>query len=176
MATVLTIRQQCLAELCKLKLEPMDMRSGLVPVSSSNYFKELEGRIYDLSGSPQQSHQMMLLYYRKYIQLLYNLRLFGKDLIKKYTPSELVFLSESDLNPDVARERAHNAEQSNLYKRILSQGIEDEDDQNEEGGNRCKKCKNSRNISIVPRQLRSADEPASLFLTCNACGWQWRIG
>ena len=39
----------------------------------------------------------------------------------------------------------------------------------------CAKCK-SKNIMSAEKQIRSADEPATIFLTCLNCGNKWRIG
>jgi transcription elongation factor S-II len=38
----------------------------------------------------------------------------------------------------------------------------------------CKKC-GSRNCSYYELQIRSADEPATIFLTCIDCGKRWKI-
>ena len=38
----------------------------------------------------------------------------------------------------------------------------------------CRKC-GSANLNFLQLQLRSADEPMSCFLTCNACGNRWRM-
>jgi len=166
MSEVDTIRAHCLKQL--VELDP----------AHTLYFQELEGRIYDWAEQPKTFSHLLGLYYRKYIQLLFNLRLYYVDLLARYTPSELLCLNETDLNPKVRQERQHNEEQHRLYRQILAQGVEDEDDEEEEveGGNRCRKCKNTKGLSIVLRQLRSADEPSSAFFTCNKCGYQWRVG
>jgi len=39
----------------------------------------------------------------------------------------------------------------------------------------CLVC-NSRRISFVRRQMRSGDEPESVFFTCTSCGNNWRVG
>ena len=39
---------------------------------------------------------------------------------------------------------------------------------------RCRKC-GGTNISFYSRQTRSADEGATIFLTCEECGHKWRI-
>ena len=39
----------------------------------------------------------------------------------------------------------------------------------------CSKCR-SKNILSSEKQIRSADEPATIFLTCQNCGNHWRIG
>lgn len=40
---------------------------------------------------------------------------------------------------------------------------------------KCRKCK-SRNCIYQELQVRSADEPMTLFITCLNCGEKWRIG
>ena len=39
----------------------------------------------------------------------------------------------------------------------------------------CKRCK-SRRCEYTELQLRSCDEPATLFITCCDCSFRWRIG
>jgi len=38
----------------------------------------------------------------------------------------------------------------------------------------CKKCK-SNAITVEQKQTRSADEGATVFFTCTACGSRWKI-
>jgi len=40
---------------------------------------------------------------------------------------------------------------------------------------RCKKC-HKRKCVYYEQQMRSCDEPMSLFITCISCGHRWRIG
>jgi transcription elongation factor S-II len=40
---------------------------------------------------------------------------------------------------------------------------------------KCGRCKN-RQTTFVEVQLRSADEPATLFIQCIVCGHRWRLG
>jgi DNA-directed RNA polymerase subunit M/transcription elongation factor TFIIS len=40
---------------------------------------------------------------------------------------------------------------------------------------KCGRCKN-RQTTYVEAQLRSADEPATLFIQCCVCGLRWRMG
>jgi DNA-directed RNA polymerase subunit M/transcription elongation factor TFIIS len=178
-AIVIGIRTKCYEQLNALNPE------------KSRYFKELEARIFNISGQPANFQQMITAYYRKYTQLYFNLKLFCDELTNRYKPSELVFLSEVDLNKNVKAEREHNIEQNRLYKKILAQGIdleegeegeEGEQDDAEDGAggaeNKCRnpECKNTKKFIIIPRQLRSGDEPMSLFFTCSKCAFQWRVG
>ena len=168
--TVMSIRTKCYEQL-----------NAICP-EKSRYFKELEARIYNISGQPQNYQQILCAYYRKYAQLYYNLKLFCDELTTRFRPSELVYLSEVDLNKNVKREREHNLEQHRLYKKILEQGVdmdEEEDEIHTDESyvtNCCMKCKNSKNLTIIPRQLRGGDEAMSLLITCNKCGNNWRVG
>ena len=38
---------------------------------------------------------------------------------------------------------------------------------------KCKKC-NSKNVHVMSKQTRSADEGTTLFFTCLDCGYVWR--
>ena len=170
-AIVFGVRTKCYEQLNALNPE------------KSRYFRELEARIFNISGQPQNLQQMLSSYYRKYSQLYYNLKLFCDDLTSRYKPSELVYLSEIDLNKYVKAEREHNTEQNRLYKKILEQGIdleegEEDADDGLDSGNKCRnpECKNTKKFIIIPRQLRSGDEPMSLFFTCSKCAFQWRVG
>ncbi len=168
-----TIRKQCTEEFLKLKPD------------SKNYFVELEQRLFDISGKPQNASQICG-YYRKYIQLIYNLNRHLEWLLQCYTPSELVYLDSVELNPDFKKEIEESKKQTENYKNIQNLKIENEidgkdedddgDDDDEESNIKCGKCKNNKKFTIIPRQLRSSDEPMSLFITCNICGNHWRIG
>jgi transcription elongation factor S-II len=39
----------------------------------------------------------------------------------------------------------------------------------------CGKCK-KRECTFYQKQTRSADEPMTVFITCKACGHEWRDG
>jgi len=165
-----TIRKQCTEEFLKLQPE------------SKNYFVELEQRLFDISGKPQNASQICG-YYRKYIQLIYNLSRHLEWLLQRYTPSELVYLDSVELNPDFKKEIEESKKQTENYKNIQNLKIENEidgkdedDDDDEESNLKCSKCKNNKKFSIISKQQRSADEPATIYITCNICGHRWRMG
>jgi DNA-directed RNA polymerase subunit M/transcription elongation factor TFIIS len=163
---VTSVRTLCLEQLVRINPQ------------KQNYFTELEGRLYDWSGKPQTYTQLLTLYYRKYTQLCYNLNIYASTLVARYTPSELLCLNETELNAKVKEEREKQEEHHKRYKQILTgDKDEDKDDQDTyDHGIKCRKCGNQQNISIILRQLRSADEPMSQFLTCGKCGFNWRVG
>ena len=151
------------------------------------YFVELENRLFELVGKFKHENQIHE-YHRKYVQLFYNLKKQKNYLIQNFTPSELVFLDSNTLNPQFKKEMENNHVQNMRYKDIQNLKLEkivsdhqddtpmsSDDDDDEKGTIQCSKCKQSKNITIVPRQLRSADEPMSMFITCNICNHHWKI-
>ena len=160
------------------------------------YFIEVEQRIYDFAGKIQHENQIED-YYRKYIQLYYNLKHFTDYLVHKYSPSELIHLDSINLNPKFKQELENNQQQNIKFKNIQELNFsddketeekekeeEEEEEENNEGYLRCPKCKQTKNISTMQRQLRGADEPMSSFHTCQnlckngngKCGYHWRVG
>jgi transcription elongation factor S-II len=148
------------------------------------YFIELENRIYELVGKLQHENQIYE-YYRKYIQLFFNLKRYTDYLTDKYTPSEIIYLDSSKLNPKYKQEIEENQIQNLKYKNIQDLKMDNDDskdnnendeDDDDDGSMQCSKCKKRKNISIMQRQLRSADEPMTLFMTCNNCHHHWRKG
>ena len=152
-----------------------------VPFDNNAYLTELESQLFQLMGNPQRPNQLFG-YHRKFVQLLYNLKRFP-ELMNRYTPSELVFLESNELNPEVKVELANMKEQNENYKKIQNLQITGTDD--DDGGDKdekdqmhfviCRKCR-GQDICSITRQLRSADEPASVFHSCNKCGYHWREG
>ena len=144
------------------------------------YFIELENRIYEMVGKLQHDRQIHD-YYRKYVHLFFNLKKYTEYLTSTYTPSELIYLDSSKLNPKFKQETEENQLQNLKYKniqdlKISHENTDDDTDEKDKGAMRCSKCKNTKNITIIPRQLRHADEPMTLFMICNRCNHHWRMG
>ena len=75
-------------------------------------------------------------------------------------------------------ETYHNGWKSTLYKpqieaetKRISEQIQPP--QVEEGIYTCRKCKSERTVS-VSRQIRSMDEPMTVFIKCINCGKRWK--
>lgn len=165
---IYNIRQNCFKEFLKLNVDKKD------------YFLELEGRIFEITGKPEKTEQIHD-YYKKYTQMIYNLKQNGELLMSKYTPSELVCLKSEQLSPIVKKELELIFQQNENYKKIQSLQLKGDDEKDEdegEGSLKCRKCGNTKDITAIPRQIRSSDEPMTLFISCNnkACGYRWRIG
>jgi DNA-directed RNA polymerase subunit M/transcription elongation factor TFIIS len=162
------IRKKCLDQF--IQLDP----------SNHVYMTELESQLFKFCGQPQNMLQVQI-YYRKYVQLIYNLKRYYSEITSKYSPSELIFINNSqDLNPKIKQELEETKVQNQKYKDIVNLKMDKEEKEEEEIPSssylRCAKCQNTKNISTVLRQLRSADEPATAFMTCNQCGHHWKMG
>ncbi len=80
------------------------------------------------------------------------------DSIKDNTikTERIPYMRKSELNPDITKETSEDDSKkgSDLFL--------------------CPKCK-KRNTFVEERQVRSADEPATQFITCLECGNKWTI-
>jgi len=89
----------------------------------------------------------------------YLLKAIKKD---KINLEQIAFLKSEELNPEkynkimkkktIEQDKIDNQATSNVYE--------------------CKKCKN-RKCSVTQRQTRAADEPATTFVKCIECGYEW---
>ena len=74
-------------------------------------------------------------------------------------PKKLAFLKPAELNPSKFKDiiKKKEVEEMRLKEKGSTSTFE------------CKKCKKSK-CSVVEKQVRSGDEPATLFITCLECG------
>ena len=75
----------------------------------------------------------------------------------KIKPEKLAFMRPSELNPEKYSDVVKKQKKNEMKENKQSDAFE------------CKKCK-QRNCSIVEKQIRSGDEPATPFVTCLECG------
>lgn len=91
----------------------------------------------------------------------------------KLTPHRLVTMDVKEmLNQDLKTERAQT--EKAMFESLRSDW-QDEHAQVAEGMYTCESCKGKRTTS-KEIQMRSADEPMTLFIRCVDCGNEWRIG
>ncbi len=78
-------------------------------------------------------------------------------------PEELGFLKPHELKPE-------------KYKSIIEKKAYEHNQKKNKGTNifSCKKCKNS-NCEVTQKQTRAADEPATTFVKCLECGFNFRF-
>lgn len=76
--------------------------------------------------------------------------------------SKIGFMKPTELNPD-------------KYNKIINKKKKEEDKINNQATSTvytCKKCKKNK-CQVTQRQTRSADEPATTFVTCIECGYEF---
>ena len=87
------------------------------------------------------------------------------DILNKLTDNEIsniAFMKSNELNPD-------------KYDKILKKQKIEEDKQKNQATStayQCKKCKNKK-CQVTQRQVRAADEPATTFIKCIECGYEF---
>lgn len=87
---------------------------------------------------------------------------------REFLPHELAFMYPHQMFPDRWKDVMQTKEERDNY--IYNQKPEAMTDQF-----KCKKC-HKRECVYYEQQMRSCDEPMSLFITCLTCGHRWRIG
>lgn len=95
----------------------------------------------------------------------------NKDLIhllkeKEITPQALAFMTHQEIAPEHWKEYIDRKIKRDTSK--YSTNIEASTDMFT-----CKKCK-SKKCTYYEMQLRSADEPTTIFITCLDCGKHWK--
>ena len=87
-------------------------------------------------------------------------------LNKEILPQELAFMTHQELD-------------ANMWKELIDKKIKRDDSKfnvNIESSTSlftCKKC-GSKKCTYYELQIRSADEPATIFITCLECGKHWK--
>lgn len=102
--------------------------------------------------------------------ILYNLKTNPEFLVqikeKQITPKSLASMTHQEINPDKWKNQIEKKIQRD--KSRLSTNIEASTDLF-----MCRKCKSKR-CTYYEMQTRSADEPATIFITCLDCGKNWK--
>ena len=96
-----------------------------------------------------------------------------KILSGTITVQNLLTMDIHEMAPSSVKDRTAQIEKDGLEK--IRTDYDREHLKVEEGAYQCFSCK-SKKIAIEQRQMRSADEPMTLFLHCVECGNNWRIG
>lgn len=89
---------------------------------------------------------------------------------------ELVYMTDEGMARGTIVERVQQQEKQRheSYVNMLKEKQDAMERTQTESVLHCRKCRSS-NLNFVQVQVRSADEPMSCFLTCNACGYKWRM-
>jgi len=97
----------------------------------------------------------------------------SEELIDIFNGKSLKYIIDSIKNKTINPEKIPYMRKSELIPNITKNNS---DDEAKKGSDLflCSKCK-KRNTSIEERQVRSADEPATQFITCLECGNKWTL-
>jgi DNA-directed RNA polymerase subunit M/transcription elongation factor TFIIS len=135
----------------------------------NEYSKDIETSIYifsqkyaDDNGTPFLLENIYDSKSDEILSILNNKNLmFIIQAIKKgdIDPKKIAFMKASELNPDKFKEiiKRKEVEEMRLKDKGSTSTFE------------CKKCKKNK-TSVIEKQVRSGDEPATLFITCLECG------
>lgn len=117
-----------------------------------------------------KNHQFCEIYLSRMRSLLNNLSKNSEFLeqvkTKQITPEHLAEITHQEISPGHWKERIER--KIKLDQSLFQTNIEASTDMFT-----CKKCKSKR-CTFYEMQTRSADEPATIFITCLDCGKSWR--
>tara|TARA_B100000768_G_C11273443_1_gene374617 strand:- start:450 stop:929 length:480 start_codon:yes stop_codon:yes gene_type:complete len=134
--------------------------------------KKIEGSIFRFSVEYANDNETPFLleqiYNTKSDEILQQFKI-SESLVKKikeneYNPDNLAFLKVEQLHPE-------------KYEKILKKRkLEEAKKKNKATTNafKCSKC-GERKTTIVEKQTRAGDEPATVYITCSVCGNKWTM-
>lgn len=168
------IRERCIVNLiskCKIDNQVcQDIESGIY-----NWCIDYSKK-YDIVRSWKNVH-FVSLYVSKSINIISNLdknsyvnneRFIDRLNSNEFKPSEIAYLNSENIFPEIWSEYLDTKiKQSETMFEEKPSAMTDKF--------KCGKCK-KRECSYREVQLRSADEPMTLFITCINCGNRWKIG
>lgn len=142
-------------------------------VSDMRFSRDTERYVFALCEGDHDA------YVAKMKQLLWALSINKAALIPKYTPPQLVVLEEDILAAGTESEewRRSHMQKVKSYQQLINSKLTFPEELLGEcvrDAMRCRKC-HSTDFSVVMRQTRSADEPMTAHMTCDKCGFRWKI-
>jgi DNA-directed RNA polymerase subunit M/transcription elongation factor TFIIS len=87
---------------------------------------------------------------------------------KEFKPHDIPYMTNEQIFPDMWKEQL-------CRKYLMEDNLKSEKKYNKTDMFKCGKCK-EKNCTYYELQIRSADEPATLFVTCLTCNNKWRMG
>jgi transcription elongation factor S-II len=91
---------------------------------------------------------------------------FNKILDQEISPQTLAFMTHQEMSPELWKTRIDMKIKRDTSR--FTNNIEASTDMF-----KCRKCK-SKKCTYYEMQTRSADEPATIFITCLDCGKNWK--
>ena len=145
----------------------------LIKLFDTNIATRIEKSIFDFSNDYAETNDSIFL-----LNQIYNskseeiLTVIGKNLkyiidgIKNNTinPNNIAFMKPSELNIEKYADIIKKKEIDNMLSKVKSTNAFE-----------CKKCKKSK-TTVVEKQIRAGDEPATQFITCLECGHVFTLG
>jgi DNA-directed RNA polymerase subunit M/transcription elongation factor TFIIS len=80
--------------------------------------------------------------------------------LEKIDPTKIAYMRPDELNPDKYEKIIQKKETEDFKKKNVATS----------SAYKCPKC-GERKISITQKQTRAADEPATIYMECNVCGY-----
>jgi transcription elongation factor S-II len=140
----------------------------------------LERGIYNYAIKEATSKKIIKKWENPYFTQLYLDRLRSIYLNLKNNPDLIEQLKNKDITPQVLAFMTHQEMNPKHWSKLIEQKAKR--DANKFNTNvqastdmfTCKKCK-SKKCTFYELQTRSADEPATIFITCIDCGKNWKM-
>jgi DNA-directed RNA polymerase subunit M/transcription elongation factor TFIIS len=151
----------------------MDRENNVKKISElleKNIARKIEESVHSFAVAYTKETEMPFLlesiYSDKFIEifnLLVNKK--SKFLINalelgKIDPTKIAYMRPDELNPDKYEKIIQKKEIEDFKKKNVATS----------SAYKCPKC-GERKISITQKQTRSADEPATIYMECNVCGY-----
>lgn len=147
-------------------------KESFTKILNTNYSNKIEESIFNFSVDYATVNETPYL-----IEQIYETKV--DDLIKLLHNKEndyfLKAIKEEQINLDqIAFMKPDELNPEKYDKIIKKKSVEQDKIDNQATSNvyECKKCKN-RKCSVTQRQTRAADEPATTFVKCKECGYEW---
>jgi len=152
--------------------------STLIKDENETFFMNLEKGIYNYAIKEANSKKIIKKWDNIYFTQLYIDRLRSifinlknplfQELIKtdELTPQTIAFMTHQEMNPERWRVLINNKMIRDASKYVTNIAASTD-------MYTCKKCK-SKKCTYYELQTRSADEPATIFVTCLDCGKHWK--
>jgi len=156
------------------------LKENFASINNENetFFINLEKGIFNYAIKEANSKKIIKKWDNIYFAQLYIDRLRSifnnlknpqfQELIKsdEIAPQTIAFMTHQEMNPDRWRLLIHNKTIRDASKYVTNIAASTD-------MYTCKKCK-SKKCTYYELQTRSADEPATIFVTCLDCGKHWK--
>ncbi len=144
--------------------------NDLKKILDSNISEKVEDSIFTFSDeyAKENNTEFLLkqIYENKSNEILCTLNknkhIIDKLKNNKINPEKIAFLKDTELNPKNYSEINKKKKKNTLKKNVGTDAYQ------------CKKCK-KRKCTVSERQVRSGDEPATLFVKCLECDYTFTL-